>query len=102
MVTGGFLLMCVVIVIAPGPSFAVVLTQSIRHGRIAGMATVLGNTSGLVIWASGSILGLTALIRTSEVAFVVIKVLGAGYLCWLGIRALIRSRKKGTPVVAAP
>lgn len=92
MVTIAFVTTCLVIVVAPGPTFAVLLNQSLRHGRRAGLATVLGNTTGLVFWAAASALGLTALIRTSEVAFVVLKVAGALYLCWLGVRTLIRSR----------
>ncbi|WP_215543281.1 LysE family translocator [Amycolatopsis sp. CA-230715] len=93
-VTLAFVMTCLVIVIAPGPTFAVLLNQSLRHGRRAGLATVLGNTTGLVFWAAASALGLTALIRTSEVAFVVLKVAGAVYLCWLGVRSLIRSRSR--------
>jgi threonine/homoserine/homoserine lactone efflux protein len=68
------------------------VNQSLRNGRVAGMAAVLGNASGLVFWASASVFGLTALIRTSEFAFVLLKVVGAAYLCWLGLRTLVRSR----------
>jgi threonine/homoserine/homoserine lactone efflux protein len=89
-----FLVTCVVMVLTPGPSLAVMINQSLRSGRAAGLATVAGNTSGLVFWATASAFGLTALIRTSEVAFVVLKVAGALYLLWLGVQALRRSRAK--------
>jgi threonine/homoserine/homoserine lactone efflux protein len=92
-ITWPFLLTCVVIVLTPGPSLAVMINQSLRSGRAAGLATVAGNTSGLVFWAAASAFGLTALIRTSEVAFVVLKVAGALYLLWMGVQALRRSRR---------
>ncbi|WP_189055918.1 LysE family translocator [Longimycelium tulufanense] len=88
-----FVLTCLAVVLAPGPSLAVILDQALRVGRSAGLATIAGNTTGLVFWAGASVLGLTALIRTSEVAFVVLKVVGAAYLCWLGIQSLRRSRR---------
>ncbi|MDT7752178.1 MAG: hypothetical protein QOD96_5840, partial [Pseudonocardiales bacterium] len=92
MVSVAFVVTCVLIVVAPGPSFAVMVNQSLRNGRLGGLAAVLGNASGLVFWASASVFGLTALIRTSEFAFLALKVVGAAYLCWLGLRTLVRSR----------
>jgi threonine/homoserine/homoserine lactone efflux protein len=91
-VSVAFVVTCVLIVVAPGPSFAVMVNQSLRNGRLGGLAAVLSNASGLVFWASASVFGLTALIRTSEFAFVALKVVGAAYLCWLGLRTLVRSR----------
>lgn len=92
MVSVAFVVTCVLIVVAPGPSFAVMVNQSLRNGRLGGLAAVLGNASGLVFWASASVFGLTALIRTSEFAFLALKVVGAAYLSWLGLRTLVRSR----------
>jgi threonine/homoserine/homoserine lactone efflux protein len=46
------------------------------RGRLAGLAAVLGNASGLVFWASASVFGLTALIRTSEFAFLLLLAVG--------------------------
>ncbi|GAA3998890.1 LysE family translocator [Allokutzneria multivorans] len=92
--TWPFVVTVLAVVIAPGPSLAVIIDQSLRAGRIAGLATVLGNTSGLVFWAFASAFGLTALVRTSEIAFVVLKVVGAIYLVWLGVQALLRSRRR--------
>jgi threonine/homoserine/homoserine lactone efflux protein len=92
MVSVAFVVTCLVIVVAPGPSFSVMVNQSLRNGRTAGLAAVLGNTTGLVVWAAASVFGLTALIRASELAFVTLKVACALYLCWLGVRTLRRSR----------
>jgi threonine/homoserine/homoserine lactone efflux protein len=94
-VSATFALTCVLMVLTPGPSLAVVIDQTLRAGRAAGLASVAGNTSGLVVWAFASVLGLTALVRTSEVAFVALKIAGAAYLCWLGVQSLRRSRRHG-------
>jgi threonine/homoserine/homoserine lactone efflux protein len=92
-VSPAFVVTCLLIVVAPGPSFAVIVNQSIRYGRRAGLLVVAGNTTALTCWAAASAFGLTVLIRTSEVAFTVLKVAGAAYLCFLGIRTLLRSRR---------
>jgi threonine/homoserine/homoserine lactone efflux protein len=96
-----FVVTCLLIIIAPGPSLAVMLTQSLRSGRAAGLATVAGNTLGLVVWATASAFGLTALVRTSEIAFVVLKVAGAVYLGWLGVQSLLRSRREPAQLAEA-
>jgi threonine/homoserine/homoserine lactone efflux protein len=102
MVSAAFVVTCVLVIVSPGPSLAVILDQTLRAGRWAGVATVAGNTSGLVLWAGASALGLTALVRTSEVAFLVLKIAGAVYLCRLGWQAVRRSfREVERPVARA-
>lgn len=100
-VSPAFLLTCVLIVLAPGPSFAVIVNRSIRHGRPAGLAVVAGNTTALTFWAAASALGLTALIRTSEIAFTVLKIGGAAYLVFLGVQSLLRSRRRSDEAATA-
>jgi threonine/homoserine/homoserine lactone efflux protein len=100
-VTWPFVVTCVLVVLTPGPSLAVLIDQVLRAGRPAGLVTVAGNTTGLVFWAGASVLGLTALVRASEVAFLVLKVAGAVYLVWLGIQSLRRSRRLRTAATGA-
>jgi threonine/homoserine/homoserine lactone efflux protein len=92
-VSVAFVVTCALVVMAPGPSFAVIVNQSIRHGRRAGLQVVAGNTTALTFWASASAFGLTALIRTSVIAFTALKIAGAAYLCYLGVQTLLRSRR---------
>jgi threonine/homoserine/homoserine lactone efflux protein len=92
-VSAAFVVTCVLVVLSPGPSLAVIIDQTLRAGRPAGLIAVAGNTSGLVFWAFASVLGLTALVRTSELAFLGLKIGGAIYLCWLGVQSLRRSRR---------
>ena len=69
------------------------------HNRLA---TVAGNTTALTFWASASALGLTALIKTSEIAFMALKIAGAAYLCWLGVQTFLRSRRADAAAAAEP
>ncbi len=78
--------------IAPGPATAVLLRQTIRHGRARGFATVAGIESGVFFWAVMAALGVTALLSASEIAYTVLRVAGAVLLVFLGVQAILRSR----------
>jgi threonine/homoserine/homoserine lactone efflux protein len=86
-----FLTASIVISITPGPDLTYVFARGLAHGRKAGLVSVAGIVSGLVIHTCLVAFGLAALIAGSDIAFDVIRYLGAAYLIWMGIR-LIRSR----------
>lgn len=86
-------------VASPGPDFALVLRQSITHGRATALRTSLGIGTGILFHAAYSVLGLALLIRGSAVAFTAVKIAGAGYLAWIGVRALF-SRPRTAAAVA--
>ena len=75
-------------VVSPGPDFAIVLRQSIVHGRRVALATSAGIGSGIVVHVLYSILGLGLLLRTSPRALETLQVAGAVYLLWLGVQSL--------------
>ena len=80
---------------SPGPDFAMVVRRSILAGRAHGMATAVGVAAGVFAWAIAAATGVAALVAVSAVAFTVIKLAGAGYLLYLGVKALrsaLRSR----------
>jgi threonine/homoserine/homoserine lactone efflux protein len=77
-----------IVTITPGAATAMVIRSSLRGGWRAGVRTVAGNVTGVVVWGLLSVLGISALVAASEVAFVTLKVVGAVILVWLGIRAL--------------
>ena len=81
-------------VASPGPDFAVVVKQSIAHGRRAAVWTALGIGCGLAVHLTYCLLGLGFVLRESAVAFAGVKYLGAAYLAYLGLLAL-RSRGHG-------
>ena len=78
----------VLIVIAPGPDFAFVLSQTVRGGRRGGFAAMLGVLTGGLGHALLAALGLSAILLASASVFMALKVIGAAYLIWLGIQAL--------------
>ncbi|WBU38805.1 LysE family translocator [Homoserinibacter sp. YIM 151385] len=94
-----FSLVAVVLVLTPGPDFAVVVPNAMR-GR--GIATTLGTVSGLTVHAAIAAAGLSVVILASDVAFSVVKYLGAAFLLFLGLRTLWQSRgaKADRPRVA--
>ena len=77
----------VALAIAPGPDNIFVLTQSAMHGPRAGLLVTLGLCSGLFVHIAGVALGIAAIVRTSALAFTVLKLAGAAYLLYLGWQA---------------
>lgn len=86
---GVFLGACVLLVLAPGPDMAYLLGRTIAQGRRAGVLAVLGINAGAYVHLLATVLGLAALLAGSARAFSVFKWLGAGYLVWLGLQALL-------------
>lgn len=89
------------LVLLPGPDTMVVLRSAVRGGRRRATWTALGGLTGLVVWVSATALGLAAALRASHDLYLLLKIVGAGYLVWLGVRSL-RSRGLGDPTTGAP
>ncbi len=75
-------------VASPGPDFAIVLRQSLRHGRRTAVWTSVGIGCGLLVHITYCILGLGLVLKNSAVALATVKWLGAAYLAWVGVQAL--------------
>jgi threonine/homoserine/homoserine lactone efflux protein len=67
---------------------ALVLQNGLARGRRAAVETALGINGGLLVWAFAAALGIAALVHASAPAFTALKLAGAAYLVWLGLRAL--------------
>ncbi|TMR95996.1 LysE family translocator [Nonomuraea basaltis] len=80
---------------SPGPDFAVVVRRSAVSGRGYGMAAALGISVGVFVWVVAAATGVAALLSASAVAFTVVKVVGAAYLLYLGVKALRSALRKG-------
>ena len=91
----GFAGIAVLVSVTPGPATALVVRSAALHGRREAMLTTLGNSTGILMWALASVLGISALVAASETAFWVLKVAGAAVLLWLGLQALFRRRGAG-------
>lgn len=72
--------------VTPGPAVLLVTSHSLSQGPLRSVATILGNISGLFCMSLASVMGLSSLIMYSTNAFLVVKVIGALYLIYLGVR----------------
>ncbi|MFF8947857.1 LysE family translocator [Streptomyces sp. NPDC014940] len=84
-----------VLTAVPGPDMAVVTKRAVACGRRDGLRTVGGITAGLLAWGVLTVAGLAAVLAASAVAYTVVKLAGAAYLAFLGVQALLRSRRGG-------
>lgn len=76
------------IVVSPGPDLMLVSRSVLAGGRRAGLATAAGITTGTAVWAMAAAAGLATLLSASPDLLTIIRWLGAGYLAWIGVRAL--------------
>jgi threonine/homoserine/homoserine lactone efflux protein len=88
-----FTLTAFVLIAAPGPSVLFTVSRALALGRVAGVATVAGNTAGFCLQVLAVAFGIGALAERSVLVFNLIKLVGAGYLIVLGVQA-IRHRKR--------
>ncbi|HYU62453.1 MAG TPA: LysE family translocator [Verrucomicrobiae bacterium] len=92
--------------VTPGPDMAVVTRNALAHGRRGVLLTTSGIALALVVWVVATAVGLSALLRTSAEVLFALKIVGACYLAYLGVRTLIESRQRppdlleGTPPAA--
>lgn len=84
-----FLAISAIVVVTPGVDMALVTKNALLHGRAAARSTALGVNVGIFIWTLAAALGLAAVIAASAAAFTAIKLVGALYLVYLGLRALL-------------
>jgi threonine/homoserine/homoserine lactone efflux protein len=96
----GFMAASLVMIIIPGPGVLFVIGRALAHGRRTALATAVGHAAGNFVVAAFVAVGLGAILQRSATAFVVVKVIGAAYLVWLGIQA-IRHRKSLADAFAA-
>ncbi len=85
---GLFLVASALLTIAPGPDILYVLARGVSQGPRAGIAAALGFASGCIFHTVLAAVGIAALIRSSELAFDIVRYAGAAYLVWIGIQAL--------------
>jgi threonine/homoserine/homoserine lactone efflux protein len=81
-----FVVAVLLISASPGPAMVLIFRQAALRGWRAAVPTVLGLELGLYVWALAAGAGLAALVAASEVAFVLLRVVGAAFLVYLGVR----------------
>ncbi len=97
-----FSLVSIVLIAVPGPSVLFVIGRSLSMGRRGGLLSVLGNGLGALPLVVAVALGIGAIVAQSVVLFTIIKLLGAGYLIYLGVQTFRHRRVAGSSATEDP
>ncbi|HEV2398118.1 MAG TPA: LysE family translocator [Candidatus Sulfotelmatobacter sp.] len=89
-----FLTAAVLLAIAPGPGMLYVLARSLAGGKQEGVLSAFGTFLGGMVHVFAAALGISIILARSAVAFAAVKYVGAAYLCFLGVRMILDSRKE--------
>lgn len=87
------------LVMLPGPDFALIVRTSLTEGRSSGQAAACGVALGIMVHTSAAMLGISAVIAQSVTLFTLLRYAGAAYLFWMGIHALRAGREVTAAVV---
>ena len=85
----GFGLAAFILIAIPGPSVVFTIGRALAYGRAVALATVVGNSFGLLVIVVLVALGLGVIVQESIEVYTVLKLLGAAYLVWLGVQAIV-------------
>lgn len=97
----GFMVAAMILIVIPGPGVLFVVGRALAHGRRSALATACGHAAGNYVVAASVSVGLGTALQRSAVVFVAVKVLGAGYLVWLGIHAIWKRKSLASAFEAA-
>jgi threonine/homoserine/homoserine lactone efflux protein len=97
-----FLLAALMIAVVPGPGIFYVAARTLSGGRRAGLASTLGTAAGGLVHVVAGSLGVSAIILASAELFAALKLIGAFYLVWLGIRTFRDAGKLPADDIASP
>ncbi len=87
-----FALAAAIIIAIPGPSVLFVISRGVVLGRRAALATVVGNTVGVYVQVVAVAMGIGVVVERSAAVYTTVKLVGAAYLVWLGVRTFQKRR----------
>jgi threonine/homoserine/homoserine lactone efflux protein len=99
---GLFAVSATLLLLTPGPAVLYIVSRSIEQGRIAGLVSAFGITTGTLVHVLASTLGLSALLASSALAFALVKYAGAGYLIYMGVRRILSRTDTAAPQLKLP
>lgn len=88
-------------VVSPGPDFAMTLRNSVRYGRSSGLLTALGIACGVSVHVSYTIFGFAYLLIQNTWLLDSMKIVGAGYLVWVGLSSFLPKRNQNDQIEAS-
>ncbi len=91
---GAWLALSAVLIVTPGPDTALVIRNALRSGARAASLTALGVGLGSLAWAAAAAMGVALILERSVAAFTVLKLAGAGYLVYLGLRSILGDSRR--------
>jgi threonine/homoserine/homoserine lactone efflux protein len=91
-----------IVIVTPGPDTALTIRSALLGGRPSGLATAAGVATGQATWALFTAAGLAGLLRASQPALLAVRIVGAGYLIYLGLEALLAAVRSHGVNAAAP
>jgi len=97
-----FLTAALLLAIAPGPGMLYVLARSLAGGKREGVLSAVGTFLGGMVHVFAAALGISIILAKSASAFAAVKYLGAGYLCFLGVRMILEARKESGTLQEIP
>jgi threonine/homoserine/homoserine lactone efflux protein len=98
-----FLAAALLLTLAPGPDTMFVIGAGLESGARGGLLASAGIMTGLLVHLSLALVGVSALIAASPLAFEVLRWAGAAYLVWIGVPLLLRAwRDRNAPVAGEP
>ena len=94
----------IVLIVTPGPDTALIIRNALRGGAKPASLSAVGVGLGSAVWAAASVVGVAALLESSDVAFTAFKLAGAAYLVYLGLRTLAGTLRPdlGGPIEPTP
>lgn len=93
----GFCLTSLALLITPGPIVTLIIANSLKHGTRSGFVTLAGSQVGLLVWIAIAALGLASVIEFMGPWFHFVRLAGAAYLAWLGLKLIFSHRKFSLP-----
>jgi threonine/homoserine/homoserine lactone efflux protein len=84
-----FVLLSALLIVTPGPDTALIIRNALAGGPRASTFSAAGVAIGILAWAGAATFGVGVLLERSSTAFMVLKLAGAAYLCYLGARSLL-------------
>jgi threonine/homoserine/homoserine lactone efflux protein len=97
-----FLFAALMIAVVPGPGIFYVAARTLSGGRQAGLASTLGTAAGGLVHVAAGSLGVSAIILASAELFAALKLIGAIYLVWLGLRTFREAGRQPADQIATP
>ncbi len=97
----GFVAAALIVLVLPGPGVFYVMARTLGQGTRAGLISALGLSVGVLAHGAAAVAGLSAILLTSATTFETVRLLGAGYLIYLGLKALFSARRTAAGQITA-